>query len=289
MSSSQTPEMKVAKTVKKIIESLTNSHTISDSASHTSTSSVSPVKIVKVVKGNTKVGNIKGGNIKGGNIKGPKINIKTSVAKSTNFIDSIKTNVIKKIMTYVSHPKFKWIVAALLLCTLAFAYFKYQQHIKNKKLKAVKNGPTPSQAQSQTSSQEPSQAQAPAQSQAQPRNNMVKEPIPQQFQQFSNMRINEEAIRKHLEAQLMLQQQQINTVNMMQEKQNSKNQVNVKPGKKQKNVKIVHPEESTTEEESEEIFMEDQNVMTHNLTMDEMNAIDKQLEDVNIDNIVNSD
>ncbi len=29
--------------------------------------------------------------------------------------------------------------------------------------------------------------------------------------------------------------------------------------------------------------------MTHNLTMDEMNAIDKQLEDVNIDNIVNSD
>jgi hypothetical protein len=167
MSSSQTPEMKVAKTVKKIIESLTNSHTISDSASHTSTSSVSPVKIVKVVKGNTKVGNIKGGNIKGGNIKGPKINIKTSVAKSTNFIDSIKTNVIKKIMTYVSHPKFKWIVAALLLCTLAFAYFKYQQHIKNKKLKAVKNGPTPSQAQSQTSSQEPSQAQAPAQSQAQ--------------------------------------------------------------------------------------------------------------------------
>jgi hypothetical protein len=283
MSSSQTPEMKVSKTVKKIIESLTNSHTISDSGSHTSTSSISPVKVVKVVKG----GNIKGVNIKGGNIKGPKINMKTSVAKSTNFIDSIKTNVIKKIMTYVSHPKFKWIVAALLLCTLAFAYFKYQQHIKNKKIKAVKN----------SSAQANAKAQPPAQAQIQNNHNIAKEPMPQQFQQFSNVGLNEETIRNQLDAQLIQQQlmqqqlmhQQLNKVQMMQEKANSKNHVNVKPGKKQKNVKIVDPEESTTEDESDEIFMEDQNVMTHNLTMDEMNAIDKQLEDVHIDNTVNSD
>ena len=41
-------------------------------------------------------------------------------------------------------------------------------------------------------------------------------------------------------------------------------------------------------ESSEEVFIEDENVLNHNLTAEEMNAIDRQLEDVNLDNLMNN-
>lgn len=274
MSSSQTPEMKVAKAVKKMVESLTqsNSHvsseTLSNSASSSSSSkhvSVSPVKVVKI-KGKGKGGNV---NVKGGASKGSTIGkgVKSPLkVKSEGFIDSIKTNVIKKIMTIVSHPKFKWIVAAILLCLLAFAYFKYQQHLKNKKLNATKkNLPQNINKAPQTVSHTAPQ---------------LAPPMPQ-MNQISNLSFNEDEIRKQYEAKLMQQQ-----ISLMQEQMNANTN---KPAQKPKHVKIANPVDSTTEDESEEIFMEDQNVMKHNLTMDEMNALDKQLEDVNIDNIINSD
>ncbi len=39
-------------------------------------------------------------------------------------------------------------------------------------------------------------------------------------------------------------------------------------------------------ESSEEVFIEDEHILNHNLTAEEMNSIDKQLEDVNIDNLI---
>ncbi len=39
---------------------------------------------------------------------------------------------------------------------------------------------------------------------------------------------------------------------------------------------------------SDEVFIEDENVLNHNLTAEEMNAIDKQLEDVNLDHLMNN-
>ena len=54
----------------------------------------------------------------------------------------------------------------------------------------------------------------------------------------------------------------------------------------QENIKRKPPVPES--ESSEEVFIEDENVLNHNLTAEEMNAIDRQLEDVNLDNLMNN-
>ena len=273
MSSNKIPKVK---DVKKIIESITSekssiaesiaesvAESISVSATATASTSSIPVKTLKF-KGKGK-----------GKATLSKVTISNDVSTDKKgFVESLRTVIINKIMTVVHHPKFKWIVAALLLCGLVFAYFKYQQYIKNKKLKlnkAIANEVKSTLPQSQQSQPQSHQSHQSHQSQQS-----------QQQMQMQRQLIEEEA-RKQFEAQL-IQQQYLQMQNLQQKEHMEKPVKNNK-----KTVKINPPVDSTTEEDTEEVFIEDQNVMNHNLTMDEMNAIDKQLEDVNIDNIINSD
>ena len=49
-----------------------------------------------------------------------------------------KKNIIKTILGVVKHPKFKWIVIAVLLCICVFVYFKSQnKQTKKNKLKIL--------------------------------------------------------------------------------------------------------------------------------------------------------
>ncbi len=114
----------------------------------------------------------------------------TSVKKSAGFFS--------KIIGFISQPKFKWYILGLLLCVIAFIYFKFQ----NKKLNKRNEN-----------------------------NTNIQQPLPQQPQLT---------------------------------------------------------EQLTDTTSSEEIFIEDKNVMEHNLTAEEMYAIDRQLEDVNIDHLMHA-
>jgi hypothetical protein len=59
----------------------------------------------------------------------------------------------------------------------------------------------------------------------------------------------------------------------------------VKQTKKEKKVEPPPPESSSEDTSDEEVFLEDPNIMKHNLTQEEMYAIDRQLEDVNLENL----
>jgi hypothetical protein len=139
-----------------------------------------------------------------------------------------------------THPKFKWIIIFVLLCGVAFYYFKFQR--KNKL--PIRLGPLKAQ-----------------------------QPAPQQniFQQHMAMKqnmLNNEAVQMQAQAQAEAQAR-AHAQMMLKKTQEVK-----------KPVQRAQPIQESSDESSEEVFIEDNKVMEHNLTADEMHAIDKQLEDV---------
>jgi hypothetical protein len=88
--------------------------------------------------------------------------------------------------------------------------------------------------------------------------------------------VQQEEVRRMQQAQEVRRMQQA-----QEEARKMQKEQEVRRMEQQKQVKQL--EEDT--ESSDEVFIENENVMVHNLTIDEMNAIDKQLEDININNM----
>lgn len=178
------------------------------------------------------------------------------------------SGIFSKILGIVSQPKFKWFVLGLLLCVVAFIYFKFQ----NKKLNK------------QTEETKPEQKEEFNIDNVEKENNLNNAlderdrlwitKMNELKQQFNNQLATQADINTQLVAKLQAQSQPQPPPQPSQQKQ--------------QNVKQQHVEQLTDTTSSEEIFIEDKNVMDHNLTAEEMHAIDKQLEDVNLDHLMHA-
>jgi hypothetical protein len=165
-----------------------------------------------------------------------------------------KTNMMTHLLSLVKHPKFKWVIITILLCISAFVYFKTQKKKvvkkdnKNVELKLNKNN-------------KPEIVE---------KNNNIK------------FEFKDKEFQKKIE---QLDNQQQAYLNQMHQHHNHAG-VSAPALQPLHKVPIHAPQEQQQEqnnedtESSDEVFIENENIMNHNLTMEEMNAIDKQLEDI---------
>jgi hypothetical protein len=232
------------------------------------TSSVTPdikdIKIEKIAK-ISKVAKAAKKVVK--HISSEKSSLSESSILSKSLTEDNKTqSIVDKVLMFVKHPKFKWVVIGVILIALALGYFKYQQKLKAAKKQLDKADVKPSdqdllKQQLLKQQIEMAQIQAAAQQASQ-----------MQAQQTAQMQAQQAA---QMQAQQM--QAQVNQ-NVVKE-----SMVNTKKGKK---YRPPTPSDSSEDSNSsEEVFIEDKNVMRHNLTQEEMNAIDRHLEDVKIDHM----
>jgi hypothetical protein len=172
-------------------------------------------------------------------------------------------SIIDKVLMFVKHPKFKWVVLGVILITLALGYFKYQQ-----KLKAAKNKLEKTETK-----------------------NSDKDVLRQQLlkQQFEMAQIQAAQQAAQMQAQMQAAQQVSHQSSHQASHQSQASQVSkesmVNTKKSKKHRPPTPSDSSESSNSSEEVFIEDQNVMRHNLTQEEMNEIDRHLENVNIDNL----
>jgi hypothetical protein len=179
----------------------------------------------------------------------------TIVEKSSGFFT--------KFLDIISHPKFKWILLAIILTIIAFLYFKSQ----NKQIeKHSPNDATYNVVQDEN---------------GKPLLVEVSDmPNVEQMKQQTDQQIRQQ-IRQEMEQQMRQQMEQ-----QMRQQMEQQNRQQVNQQKKQ-NKKSISPISEESVDSSDEVFIEDENIMKHNLTAEEMNAIDRQLEDVNIDHLIN--
>jgi hypothetical protein len=199
------------------------------------------------------------------NSSSEKSNLTTTFTDNT-VSEKVSNSILDKVLKIVKHPKIKWILIALILCAIILFYFKTQN---NKKIEGLvkKTQKTINLPQNKD------------QVQSQDINALIEK-------EMKDKLMREKILREHLMQQQYQQQQQ-----QFQQQQYQQQQHNQSQSRPKQNVVQPAPIKELSENESEsddEIFIEDKNVMNHNLTMDEMNAIDKQLEDVNIDHIMNN-
>uniref|UniRef100_A0A6C0HV89 Uncharacterized protein n=1 Tax=viral metagenome TaxID=1070528 RepID=A0A6C0HV89_9ZZZZ len=198
-----------------------------------------------------------------------KSDLTTSFTSHSSETDvDIKANgIMFKIINYVQHPKFKWVVIAILLCIFAFVYFKTQSKPVKKDAKSDAKKDNLNVRLNKNGHPELVEKEKPL-------TFGFKDPeLQQKIEQLDNKQ--QQFFMKQMQQQMQMPPQQMQMPqqhNHMAPPQHHQHQV-PQPVSQQK-------EETDSSEESEEVFIENENIMNHNLTMEEMNAIDKQLEDV---------
>jgi hypothetical protein len=235
-----------------------------------------------------------------------------SMLSDNNSNTMSKKNILGTILNIVKHPKFKWIVIAILLCICVFIYFKSQ----NKEVKIDEN------------KEQIEDTRIEIMQDKEGRPILVDKKEQNYIDKITNLELKEKQLLdkiNKLNADNILR----NKHNFVQQHQQPQKQVfqsmpnNVPqymphhvshhvsqpvhhvpqpipqpvhhvpqpvpqpvhqpiPQPVQPVQHVAHIDES---ESSEEVFIEHENVMNHNLTIDEMNAIDKQLEDANFNNM----
>jgi len=180
-------------------------------------------------------------------------------------------SIVSKILGFISQPKFKWYILGMLLCIVAFVYFKFQNKPKKNKTEQMNVDIT---------------EDKPVENKNLPNENinlLLEERDKEWINKINSMKQQyntQLATQADVNAQLIAQLQAIQRQNTQPPQPQPPRQS--APKQKQP---IEHLSESS---QSEEIFIEDKNVMDHNLTAEEMNAIDKQLEDVNLDHLMHA-
>ena len=212
-----------------------------------------------------------------------KSDLTTSFTSHSSVTDvDIKANgIINKIMDYVQHPKFKWVVIAILLCVFAFVYFKTQSKPVKKDAKGDAKKDNLNVRLNKNGHPELVEKDKPLAF-------GFKDPeLQQKIEQLDNKQ--QQIFMKQMQQQMQMPQQQMQMPQQahQQHQHMAPPQQQMAPQQAQHHHQQAVPqpvtqqkEESDSSEESEEVFIENENIMNHNLTMEEMNAIDKQLEDV---------
>jgi hypothetical protein len=250
----------------------------------------------------------------------------TSFTENTPTLsDSLpKKNIIQTILGVVKHPKFKWIVIAVLLCVCVFVYFKSQnkqtkqankEQIEDSRLDIIqdKDGRPilvdlkEKEYMDKISQLEKKEKQLNDKINQMNANNMRSNNMRSDNMQSDNMRSDnnqypntqapsaqkaqEEAAAVQRTQQAAQRAQQEAAAQRAQQEAYRVQQEAAAAQRAQQEAYRVQQEADAAQraqqetESSEEVFIENENVMNHNLTRDEMNAIDKQLEDINIDDM----
>ncbi len=174
---------------------------------------------------------------------------------TNNTIVNKSSGFFTKFLDIISHPKFKWILLAIILTIIAFLYFKSQ----NKQIeKHSPNDATYNVVQDENG-----------------------KPLLVEVSDMPNVEQMKQQTDQQTRQQIRQQMEQ-----QMEQQTDQQNRQQVNQQKKQ-NKKSISPISEESEDSSDEVFIEDENIMKHNLTAEEMNAIDRQLEDVNIDHLIN--
>lgn len=190
----------------------------------------------------------------------------TSSAKlTTSFTDhtvssvkAVGTTPLNIIKNLLSHPKVKWYVIGTMLCVVIFIYFKYQNKQAAKKQDDFNVQPQPTQTEPQPQ---------PSEQNFDERDKMWVEKINMMQEQFNKQL----AVQASVNSQLMEKLQGLN-----QQGLNRSQPPTTQPP--MPNTLL----ESSDETSESEVYIEDKNVMEHNLTAEEMKTIDMQLEDVHL-------
>jgi len=197
--------------------------------------------------------------------------------------------IVSKILQFVSQPKFKWYILGLLLCIVAFIYFKFQNKKQKKEDKKEEFN----------TENKPVEQSLPIDTKSEQNIGQLLEERDKEWvnkftamkQQFSAQLATQADVNAQLIAQLQAAQRQNTQPPKPQPQSQSQPQSQPQPQSsrqstsKSQNQPVEHLTETSS---SEEIFIEDKNVMEHNLTAEEMNAIDRQLEDVNLDHLMHA-
>ncbi len=202
-----------------------------------------------------------------------------------------KKNILSVVLNIVKHPKFKWAIIAILLCVAVFIYFRTQhKHKKTDKkedtrnvvnehleIQKDKNGkPVIVDKKEQEYMNKITQLEQKEKELASKINQINTNNILNKQNQQEAKKIEQ----NQQEARRMEQiQQEARRMEQIQQEARRLEQIQ----QEARRMEQLQKEKDT--ESSDEVFIENENVMGHNLTIDEMNAIDKQLEDININNM----
>lgn len=195
----------------------------------------------------------------------------TSSAKlTTSFTDhtvssvkAVATTPLNIIKNLLSHPKVKWYVIGMMLCVVIFIYFKYQNKQAAKKQDDFNVQPQPTQTEPHPQ---------PFEQNFDERDKMWVEKINMMQEQFNKQL----AVQASVNSQLMEKLQGLNQQGLNQQGLNRPQPPTTQPP--MPNTLL----ESSDETSESEVYIEDKNVMEHNLTAEEMKTIDMQLEDVHL-------
>jgi hypothetical protein len=207
-------------------------------------------------------------------------------------------NIIQTILGIVKHPKFKWMVIAVLLCICVFVYFKSQ----NKQTKKDNKEQIEDTRLDITQDKDGRPILVDLKekkymdkiSQLEQKEKQLNEKINQIT--ANNMRSNNNQPAKAQQADAIAAQRAQHAeaqqaAAMQRARQEAEAQQaaiaiqRAQQAEAQHAASLQRAQQMVESDSSEEVFIENENVMNHNLTRDEMNAIDKQLEDINIDDM----
>jgi hypothetical protein len=219
----------------------------------------------------------------------------TSFTENTPTLSNtgLKKTIIQTILGIVKHPKFKWMVIAVLLCICVFVYFKSQnrqtkqankEQIEDTRLDIAKDKDgrpilvdlKEKEYMDKISQMEQREKQLHEKINQMNSNNM-RSNNNQQSKQHQDMHAIQQAQQAQQAAAFHRAQQEAEAQRVHRARQEAEAQRAQQP--------TFHRESESESESSDEVFIENENVMNHNLTREEMNAIDKQLEDININNM----
>jgi hypothetical protein len=198
-----------------------------------------------------------------------------------------KKNILNVILNIVKHPKFKWAIIAILLCIAVFIYFRTQ----NKPKKTDKKEDTRNLVNEHLEVQKDKNGK-PVIVDKKEQEYMNKITKLEQKEKDLASKINQMNTNNILnntnqqqEAKRMEQiQQEARRMEQIQQEARRREQIQ-QEARRMEQIKQEELKMEQDTESSDEVFIENENVMVHNLTIDEMNAIDKQLEDININNM----
>jgi hypothetical protein len=224
----------------------------------------------------------------------------TTFTENTPISDiSPKKNIIQTILGVVKHPKFKWILIAILLCICVFVYFKSQnkqtkqankEQIEDSRLDITRDKDgrpilidlKEKEYMDKITKLEIREKQLQEKLNQLNANKIINNPQVVSQQEAASQQAAARLAAQQEAAQRAAHQARLEA---QQEAAQRAQQEAAQRAAHQAQLASQQRTQQNESDSSEEVFIENENVMNHNLTMEEMNAIDRQLEDINIDNM----
>lgn len=206
---------------------------------------------------------------------------------TTTYTDHTQYNdqggIMATVQSIISHPKFKWALLFVLLCVTVYIYFRKQSKRTQSKTEKVSNTLVDQINQQDLSNIEAEMRRVLEHEIRTRLQNELHAPPAQPSMKSSA----QPSMKSPAQPSMKSSAQPSTKSSGRQVRPSAKSSVKSSTAQDDTMPTVSHDVLVSTESDSssEEVFIEDKNIMNHNLTQDEINAIDKQLEDGGIDHI----